>query len=117
MYSQLEVIKKASTFIEEKNYIQAKKILLSFFENSKNVKLDIKFYYTLYLVSDGLKETQNAKKYLEKCLRINEKNHVVLNNLANIFLKEGNIYRADLASGDEGTNFTLIIQYPWTYRL
>jgi len=29
----------------------------------------------------------------------------------------GNIYRADLASGDEGTNFTLIIQYPWTYRL
>ena len=29
----------------------------------------------------------------------------------------GNIYRADLASGDEGTNFTVIIQYPWTYRL
>jgi Surface antigen. len=29
----------------------------------------------------------------------------------------GNIYRADLASGDEGTNFTFIIQYPWTYRL
>ena len=29
----------------------------------------------------------------------------------------GNLYRADVASGDEGTNFTLIIQYPWTYRL
>ena len=68
MYSQLEVIKKASTLIEEKNYIQAKKILLSFFENSKNVKLDIKFYYTLYLVSDGLKETQNAKNILKNVL-------------------------------------------------
>jgi len=29
----------------------------------------------------------------------------------------GNLYRADVASGDEGTNFTLTIQYPWTYRL
>ena len=95
MYSQLEVIKKASTLIEGKRYIQAKEILLNFFENSKNIKLDIKFYYTLYLASDGLKETQNSKKYLEKCLRINEKNHIVLNNLANIFLKEGNFYKAE----------------------
>ena len=29
----------------------------------------------------------------------------------------GNLYRADVASGDEGTNISLIIQYPWTYRL
>ena len=41
MYSQLEVIKKASTLIEGKRYIQAKEILLNFFENSKNIKLDI----------------------------------------------------------------------------
>ena len=112
MYSQLEVIKKASSLIEDKSYIQAKKILLNFFENSKNVKLDIKFYYTLYLVSDGLKETQNAKKYLEKCLRINEKNHIILNNLANIFLKEGNIFKAEklyLSSYNLKKDYLLVI--------
>mgnify|MGYP001389790479 CR=1 FL=1 len=29
----------------------------------------------------------------------------------------GNLYRADLATGNEGPNFTFIVQYPWTYRL
>ena len=28
----------------------------------------------------------------------------------------GNIYRGDLATGDEGTEFTLIFQYPWFFR-
>ena len=29
----------------------------------------------------------------------------------------GNLYRADFATGNEGPNFSVIIQYPWTYRL
>ena len=29
----------------------------------------------------------------------------------------GNLYRADFATGDEGPQFTVIIQYPWTYRI
>jgi len=29
----------------------------------------------------------------------------------------GNLYRADFATGDEGPAFTLIIQYPWAYRI
>ena len=29
----------------------------------------------------------------------------------------GNLYRADFATGDEGPQFAVIIQYPWTYRL
>ena len=29
----------------------------------------------------------------------------------------GNLYRADFATGNEGPNFSFIIQYPWTYRL
>ena len=95
MKSQSEVIKKASILIEERNYIRAKEILLDFLEDSKNIKLDIKFYYNLYLISVGLKEVQKSKKYLEKCLKINEKNHIVLNNLANIFLKEGNFFKAE----------------------
>ena len=95
MNSQLEVIKKTSILIKEKKYVIAKKILLDFMKNSKNIKLDIKIYYNLYLISDGLHEFQNSKKYLEKCLRMNDKNYIVLNNLANIFLREGNIYKSE----------------------
>ena len=29
----------------------------------------------------------------------------------------GNLYRADFATGNEGPNFSVTIQYPWTYRL
>lgn len=29
----------------------------------------------------------------------------------------GNVYRADLATGNEGPNLSVLIQYPWTYRL
>ena len=94
MLNQIDVIKKAAVLIEEKNYIKAKDILNNFIKNNKTSKIDIKFYYTLYLVSDRLREFQNAKKYLEKCLKINENNHVVLNNLGNIFYREGNIIKA-----------------------
>ena len=95
MSNQLEIVKKVSVLIEEKKFNQAKIILLDFIEKNKNIKLDIKFYYTLYLVSDGLREKQNSKKYLEKCLRINDKNYLILNNLGNIFFREGNIKKAE----------------------
>ena len=64
MFNQLEIVKKVSVLIEEKKFNQAKVILLDFIEKNKNIRLDIKFYYTLYLVSDGLGERQNSKKYL-----------------------------------------------------
>ena len=93
--SQLEVIKKASILIEDKKYVLAKDILLEYIQNFKNTKIDIKLYYNLYLAFDGLKEINNSKKYLEKCLKINNKNFIVLNNLANIYLKEGNLDKAE----------------------
>ncbi len=95
MDNQSGVIKKTSLLIEEKKYIQAKEILLDFLQNSKNIKIDIKIFYNLYLVSSGLNELKNAKKYLEKCLKINDKNHIILNNLGNIFFREGNILKAE----------------------
>ncbi len=95
MFNQLDVIKKAAALIEEKKYIKAKDILNNFIKNNKTLRIDVKFYYTLYLVSDRLRESQNAKKYLEKCLKINENNHIVLNNLGNIFYREGNITKAE----------------------
>ncbi len=95
MHNQQEIIKNASSLIEEKKYLKAKDMMLNFLKNSQNIKINIKFYYSLYLIFDGLKEPKNAKKYLEKCLKINENNHIVINNLANIFLKEGNILKAE----------------------
>ncbi len=95
MNSQLEIVKKVSVLIEEKKFHKAKFILLEFLKKNRNIKLDIKFYYTLYLVSYGLKEIQNSKKYLEKCLKIDNKNHLILNNLGNIFFREGNIKKAE----------------------
>ena len=54
MDNQSEVIKKTSILIGEKKYFQAKEILLNFIQNAKNIKIDIKVFYNLYLVSNSL---------------------------------------------------------------
>ena len=95
MSDQLEIIRKASSLLENKSYSDAKDLMLNFLKVSKNIKIDIKLYYSLYLAFYGLQNIQEAKKYLEKCIKINEKNYIVLNNLANIFLKEGNLIKAE----------------------
>ena len=95
MHNQEYILKKTSTLIDKKNYKEAKSILLELIKEVKNIKIDARVYYLLYLVFDGLREAKSAKKYLEKCLKINKTNHIVLNNLANIFVKEGNIIKAE----------------------
>ena len=95
MLIQEQIIKDASILIEKKNYRKAKDILLNFVNNIKNVKIDIKIFFTLYLASDALKEEKDSKKYLEICMKINDKNHIIHNNLANIYLKEGNFPKAE----------------------
>tara|TARA_Y100001970_G_scaffold255289_1_gene331843 strand:+ start:6773 stop:8224 length:1452 start_codon:yes stop_codon:yes gene_type:complete len=95
MQNQQEIIKNVSSLIEKKKYLNAKDIMFNYLKKSQNIKIGTKFYFTLYLIFDGLKETRNAKKYLEKCFKIDQNNHIVLNNLANIFLKEGNIFKAE----------------------
>ena len=85
MLNQLDVIKNASILIEKKKYTEAKELLNNFIKINKTIRIDIKFYYTLYLVSERLREFQSAKKYLEKCFKINPNNHIVLNNLGNLF--------------------------------
>ena len=92
---QEQILKKASILIEKKNYKDAKSILLNFINTTKNIKIDLKFFYALYLTSNALNEERDSKKYLEKCIKINDKNHIILNNLANILLKEGNIFKAE----------------------
>ena len=95
MHSQVEILKKASILIDTKNYYEAKSILLEFIKNSKNVKIDERVYYLLYLSHENLKEVKSAKKYLEKCLKINKNNHIALNNLANIYFREKVFVKAE----------------------
>jgi len=95
MHSQEYILKKASTLIDKKNYKEAKSILLELIKEVKNIKIDARVYYLLYLAFDGSKEAKSAKKYLEKCLKINNTNHIALNNLANLYLKEGNTTKAE----------------------
>ena len=95
MYNQEYILKKTSTLINKKNYKEAKFVLLELIKEAKNVKIDARVYYLLYLVFDGLKEVKSAKSYLEKFLKINKTNHIALNNLANIYLKAGNTIKAE----------------------
>ena len=95
MHNQVDIIKKASILIEKKNYKEAKSILLDSISANKNIKTDIRVYYSLYLSFDGLHDLKNAKKYLEKCLKVTPDNHIGLNNLANLYLKEKNFIEAE----------------------
>ena len=95
MHNQEEILKKASILIDKKNYYEAKSILFEFIKNSKNIKIDARVYYFLYLSLDSLKEVKSAKKYLEKCLKINRNNHIALNNLANIYFREKDFLKAE----------------------
>ena len=95
MYNQENILKKAATLIDKKKYKEAKFILLELIKGAKNIKIDAKIYYSLYLSFNGLKEVKDAKKYLEKCLKINNNNHIALNNLANIYFEEGNFLKAE----------------------
>ncbi len=112
MQNQLDIIKETSILIEEKKFFVAEKVLKDFVESSKNLKLDIKIFYNLYLASDGQKNFKNAKKYLEKCLKINNKNYIVLNNLANVYFREKNFYKAEklyLQSFEFKNDYLLVI--------
>ena len=95
MHNLEYILKKASALIDKKNYNGAKSVLLELIKEVKNIKIDARTYYLLYLAFDGLKEVKGAKKYLEKCLKINNTNHIALNNLANLYLKEGNTIKAE----------------------
>ena len=95
MFRQENILKKASTLMDKKNYKEAKFILLEFFRDNKNIKVYAKSYYLLYKVFDSLGEIKKAKNYLEKFLKLENNNHIATNNLANIFFKEENLIKAE----------------------
>jgi len=112
MQIQEDILKKTSILIDKKNYKEVQSILLKFIKENNNIKIDVKVYYLLYLSCEALKENKSAKKYLEKCIKINNKNHIALNNLANIYLKEGNVLKAEkfyLRSLDSKKDYLIVI--------
>ena len=85
-------LKKALNLFNSRKYDDAKLILLDLI---KDLNVDKKVYFLLYEIFIKLNESQNAKKYLKKFIELDNKNHIGLNNLANIYLKERKTDKAE----------------------
>ena len=86
------------------------------FSASEGKKLD------LFFIEDLVEELQLAFFFeqgsvSEKKSDLGKKIKYSLGSGFRFLSGSGNVYRADFATGNEGPNFTIIIQYPWTYRL
>ena len=87
-------LRNALLLFKQKNYLGAK---VAFLELIKKTEVDPKLYYTLYQIFNNLNELNNAKKYLIKFLEFEKKNHVALNNLANLYLKKKEFNKAEVS--------------------
>ena len=85
-------IKEAFDLYNEKKFEESKFIFLNLI---KNPKFDKKIYFMLYEIYFQLNDIKNAKKYLINFLEYDSKNHMALNQLANLYLKEGAIKQAE----------------------
>ena len=85
-------IKKAFKLFNEKKFEESKSIFLNLI---KDLKFDKKIYFMLYEIYFQLNDIKNAKKYLINFLEHDSKNHIALNQLANLYLKEGAIKQAE----------------------
>ena len=85
-------VKKAFKLFNEKKFEESKFIFLNLI---KSTKFDKKIYFMLYEIYFQLNDINNAKKYLIRFLEFNNKNHIALNKLANLYLKEGSIKLAE----------------------
>ena len=87
-----DIVKKAFKLFNEKKFEESKLIFLNLI---KSPKFDKKIYFMLYEIFFQLNDINNAKKYLIKFLEFDNKNHIALNQLANLYLKEGAIKLAE----------------------
>ena len=67
-------------------------------------EMQVAFFFEQGSVSETKSELGNTVKYS-------------LGSGFRLLSASGNLYRADFATGDEGPQVAVIIQYPWTYRL
>ena len=92
MNNQDVKIKKAFELFNNKKFEESKLIFLDLI---KNKQFDKKIYYMLYEIYLQLNDNKNAKKYIISFLEFDNKNYVALNQLANLYLKEGAIKLAE----------------------
>jgi len=112
MDKQKNLLKNCIELINKKFFIEAKKNLLEFIDKNKNLKIIPQIYYFLYLAHNGLGEINSAKKYLKKCISLDNKNCIYYNNLANIYLQQNQILEAEknyLKSYSIKKNYLLVI--------
>jgi len=112
MDKQKNLLKNSIELINKKFFIEAKKNLLEFIDKNKNLKIIPQIYYFLYLAHNGLGEINSAKKYLKKCISLDNKNCIYYNNLANIYLQQNQILEAEknyLKSYSIKKNYLLVI--------
>ena len=88
MNNQDVKIKKAFELFNNKKFEESKLIFLDLI---KNQQFDKRAYYMLYEIYLQLNDNKNAKKYLISFLEFDNKNHIALNQLANLYLKKGDI--------------------------
>ena len=74
-----------------------------------------------FIIEEGIDELQAAFFYeigsiSETKDKLGEYTRSSVGTGFRLVTDSGNIYRGDLATGDEGTEFTLIFQYPWFFR-
>ena len=92
MNNSNDKIKKAFKLYNEKKFEESKFIFLKLI---KNLKFDKRIYFILYEIYFQLNDLKNAKKYLINFTEYDSKNHIALNQLANLYLKEGAIKQAE----------------------
>ena len=85
-------VKKAFKLFNEKKFEESKIIFLNLI---KNPKFDKKIYFMLYEIYFQLNDINNARKYLISFFFFFNKNHIALNQLANLYLKKGDIKETD----------------------
>ena len=87
-----EKLKKAFKLYNEKKFEESKIIFLKLI---KNPKFDKRMYFILYEIYFKLNDLKKAKKYLINFVEYDSKNHIALNQLANLYLKEGAVKQAE----------------------
>tara|TARA_B100001057_G_scaffold365974_1_gene369197 strand:+ start:2309 stop:3808 length:1500 start_codon:yes stop_codon:yes gene_type:complete len=83
-----ESISKAKKFYDQKNFFDARAILLEILqENQIDQKLKLTLYYLVADICYKINDFINSEKYLLKYIEINNSNSKILNFLGNVYLK------------------------------
>ena len=95
MNIQVNILKTCSDLFKQARFKESKLFLLENIKNIKNIKIDKNLYYALYWSCNNLEEFHEAKKYLEKFLEFDPKNHIGIGNLANVYMELNDFAKAE----------------------